>query len=115
MLLFFAEPNGTRQDDGRLLRFLLMIQLHHGGMRSQKRQVQREVRRSRNIRATLKHPGSADRPCVVSDISSDGAKIIVEGSGNIPARFELEFNHGGTRRLCDLIWWDGKSAGIKFV
>jgi hypothetical protein len=84
-------------------------------MRSQKPQFKREVRRSRNIRARLMHPGSADRYCAVSDISSNGAKLIVEGDGTIPARFELAFSDGGTRCLCELIWWHGKSAGIKFV
>jgi hypothetical protein len=33
----------------------------------------------------------AEPKVVVSDISSSGAKIIVDGIGNIPARFELEF------------------------
>jgi hypothetical protein len=31
----------------------------------------------------------ADRPCVVSDVSLNGAKIIVQGEAAIPTHFEL--------------------------
>jgi len=84
-------------------------------MRPPKNQFQREVRRSRSIQARLIQDGCADRPCVVSDVSSNGAKIIVSGEAAIPTRFELVFDIAGTRRICELIWWHGKTAGVKFV
>ena len=40
-------------------------------------QVRREVRRVRYDRARLVQPGYADRPCVVSAVHSNGAKIVV--------------------------------------
>jgi hypothetical protein len=76
---------------------------------------QREVRRSRYIHATLVQHGCADRPCVVSDVSSIGAKIVVSGEAAIPTHFELVFDIAGTRRLCELVRWQGKTAGVKFV
>jgi hypothetical protein len=84
-------------------------------MRLPKNQFQREVRRSRYIHATLVQHGCADRPCVVSDVSSNGAKTVVSGEAAIPTHFELVFDIAGTRRLCELVWWQGKTAGVKFV
>jgi hypothetical protein len=83
-------------------------------MRLPRKQFQRGVRRSRNFPATLVESGSPDRRCVVSDISEGGAKIVVEGRDPIPAHFALVFD-SGTRRICELIWWHGKTAGLKFV
>jgi hypothetical protein len=60
-------------------------------------------------------PGYADRPCVVSDVSQNGAKIVVQGEAVIPTHFELAFDVAGTQRLCELIWWQGKMARVKFV
>ena len=75
----------------------------------------REARRSRRIQAMLVKHGCADRPCAVSDVSLNGAKIIVQGEAAIPTHFELAFEDAGTRRLCELVWWHGKTAGVKFV
>ena len=85
-------------------------------MQPSTKQVRREVRRSRYIYARLVRPGYADRPCVVSNVYSDGAKIVVSGEAAIPIRFELAFDVAGTRcRPCELVWWHGKTAGVKFV
>jgi hypothetical protein len=50
----------------------------------------------------------------VSDVSTDGAKIFVSGEAAVPTHFELAFDNAGTRRLCELVWWRGKTAGVKF-
>jgi hypothetical protein len=52
---------------------------------------------------------------MVSDVSLNGAKIVVQGEAAIPSYFELAFDLAGTRRLCELVWWQGKTAGVKFV
>ena len=85
------------------------VQRHACGMRPPKGQFQRKVQ------ARLIQRGFADRPCVVSDVSSNGAKIIVSGEATIPTHFELAFDLAGTRRTCELVWWHGKTAGVKFV
>jgi len=82
-------------------------------MRPPKNRFQREVRRSRRIQARLVQHGCADRLCLVSDVSTNGAKILVSGEATIPTHFELDI--AGTRRLCELVWWHGKTAGVKFV
>ena len=82
-------------------------------MRPPKNRFQREVRRSRRIQARLVQHVCADRLCVVSDVSANGAKILVSGEATIPTHFELDI--AGTRRLCELVWWHGKTAGVKFV
>ena len=93
----------------------LTIQRHACGMRPPKNQFQRGVRRSRHIQARLVQHGCADRPCVVSDVSTHGAKIVVSGEAAVPTHFELAFDNAGTQRLCELVWWRGKTAGVKFV
>ena len=84
-------------------------------MRRSMNRFPREARRSRRIQAMLVKHGCADRPCVVSDVSLSGAKIIVQGEAAIPTHFELAFDYAGTQRLCELVWWHGKTAGVKFV
>ena len=83
-------------------------------MQPPKNRLQREVRRSRRIQARLVQHGCADRFCMVSDVSTNGAKLIVSGDATIPKHFELAFDLAGTRRLCELVWWHGKTAGVKF-
>ena len=46
---------------------------------------------------------------------SNVAKIVVSGEAVIPTHFELAFDLAGTRRTCELVWWHGKTAGVKFV
>ena len=75
----------------------------------------REVRRARRTRARLLRPGCADRPCTIVDISAHGAKIVVQGHEAIAARFELAFADNGPRRLRELVWQRGKTAGVRFV
>lgn len=84
-------------------------------MRPAIKRIPRETRRSRHIHARLLKHGCADRRCVVSDVSLNGAKIVVQGDAAIPTHFELAFDLAGTQHLCELIWWQGNTAGVKFV
>jgi PilZ domain-containing protein len=84
-------------------------------MRSKAKPFAREVRRARRIQARLLRPGCADRPCTIIDLSARGAKIVVQGDEAITSRFELAFADNGPRRLCELAWQRGKTAGVRFV
>jgi hypothetical protein len=87
-------------------------------MRSTVKTVARAVRRARRIQARLLRPDCVDRPCTVVDVSAGGAKIVVQGDEAIAARFELfelAFADNGPRRLCELVWQRGKTAGVRFV
>ena len=61
--------------------------------------------------------GFAARMCMVQDISSAGAKIIVdEAAAALPARLRLAFARDArTGHKCQVVWRRGKSAGVKFV
>lgn len=75
---------------------------------------QRKAPRSRNVHAMLVQPGYPDRSCIVSAISDDEARIVLEGDTHIPARFVLALDND-QRWVCELIWWHGRTAGLKFV
>jgi len=60
--------------------------------------------------------GFAARQCVVADISSAGARIILEEAIALPARLRLAFARDArTGRICQVVWRRGKSAGVKFL
>lgn len=60
--------------------------------------------------------GFAARQCVVQDISSAGAKIVLEGANALPATLRLAFARDArTGHQCQVIWRRGNLAGVKFV
>ena len=60
--------------------------------------------------------GFGARQCVVADISSAGARIILEEAIALPARLRLAFARDArTGRICQVVWRRGKSAGVKFL
>jgi hypothetical protein len=55
------------------------------------------------------------RSCAISDISDSGARLIVDEEGELPDKFILLLNKsGGARRVCRLVWRDGKTVGVEF-
>ena len=79
--------------------------------------------RKREARKSLSQPGwitleggFAARQCVVQDLSSSGAKIIIEDSNALPAKLRLAFARDArTGRNCEVVWRRGKVVGIRFV
>jgi hypothetical protein len=79
--------------------------------------------KKREARKSLQQPGwitleggFAARRCVVQDISTSGAKIVVDEPEMMPARLRLAFARDArTGRTCQVIWRRGKSLGVKFV
>jgi hypothetical protein len=60
--------------------------------------------------------GFAARQCVVQDISSAGAKILVDGANSLPATLRLAFARDArTGHNCQVVWRRGNIAGLKFV
>ena len=60
--------------------------------------------------------GFAARQCVVQDISSAGAKIVIDGAHTLPATLRLGFARDTrTGRNCQVVWRRGNRAGVKFV
>lgn len=79
--------------------------------------------KKRAARKSLRQPGwitleggFAARQCVVQDLSSSGAKIIVDDNNTLPAKLRLAFSRDArTGRNCEVVWHRGKTFGVKFV
>lgn len=80
---------------------------------TKKRDVRRSVRQAGWI--TL-DGGFAARQCNVLDLSSTGAKIIVDDPQSVTARVRLAFSRDArTGRSCEVVWRRGKTLGVRFV
>jgi hypothetical protein len=53
-------------------------------------------------------------PCVIWDISDEGAKIAAGRPGLLPEHFTLMFSGGASRR-CQIRWRGGRFVGVLFV
>ena len=81
------------------------------------------VNKKRELRKSVHQPGwisfeggFAARPCVVQDMSSNGAKISIEDPNSLPGKLRLALSRDArTGRSCEVVWRRGKSVGIKFV
>jgi hypothetical protein len=56
------------------------------------------------------------QPCLISDISDSGARLMTKEAGDMPAKFLLLLSPtgGGVRRECTLVWREGKMMGVRF-
>jgi hypothetical protein len=80
---------------------------------TKKRDVRRSVRQAGWI--TL-DGGFAARQCNVLDLSSTGAKIVVDDPHSVTARVRLAFSRDArTGRTCEVVWRRGKTLGVRFV
>ena len=80
---------------------------------TKKREARKSLRQSGWI--TLEG-GFAARQCVVQDISTTGAKLMVDDPNLLPARLRLAFARDArTGRTCQVVWRRAKSVGVKFV
>jgi hypothetical protein len=57
---------------------------------------------------------SPNLPCVIWDISDEGAKLAAARPLLLPERFTLMFSDG-THRRCQVRWRGEKFIGVKFV
>jgi PilZ domain len=57
-----------------------------------------------------------ERPCIVSDFSSGGAKITGVMAKTIPDEFKLRIAPGqGRARTCRVVWRTDNSLGVEFT
>jgi hypothetical protein len=60
--------------------------------------------------------GSPLHPCVISDISATGAKLVALTAGSVPDQFDLLLaGASGPRRKANVMWRAGSSLGVRFV
>ena len=77
----------------------------------------------RSHRQSLKYParidigdGSPPRPCVLTDVSVSGARVMVEKPHEISDQFSLLIApEHGTMRRCKVAWREDKQIGLEFV
>jgi hypothetical protein len=77
----------------------------------------RNVQRTRILRSAkiiLPHKTSTIH-CTVQNITSAGACLKLANTYGLPDTFELTFEHGRTRRTCQVAWRTSDQVGVKFV
>jgi hypothetical protein len=109
----------TGQVEGRSQRFIKPAVLWSGGgvetimAVTKKRDVRRSVHQAGWI--TL-DGGFAARPCNVRDLSTSGAKLVVEDPTSIGNKMRLAFSRDArTGRNCEVVWRRGKTLGVRFL
>jgi hypothetical protein len=75
--------------------------------------ARRAVRHQTNERGKI-YEKHAVRGCIVTELSSKGARIGLGAQAALPLRFEIEFVATGRRVPAQLIWQRGLTAGIQF-
>jgi hypothetical protein len=78
--------------------------------------------RRNSPRKAIQYPGLivADgqpvRQCMIADVSSGGARLIVRGIESLPSRFKLMWSHTArTGSDCVVRWRDPEAVGVQFV
>ena len=56
------------------------------------------------------------RPCLISDISEGGARLLLDNNDELPDRFMLLLSaRGEARRRCRVIWRKDLAVGVAFM
>lgn len=80
---------------------------------TKKRDVRRSVHQAGWI--TL-DGGFAARPCNVLDLSSSGAKLVVDDPTSVSNKMRLAFSRDArSGRDCEVVWRRGKTLGVRFI
>jgi hypothetical protein len=80
---------------------------------TKKREARRSVQQAGWI--TLEG-GFAARQCNVLDLSTTGAKIVLDDPSSVPAKIRLAFSRDARNgRSCEVVWRRGKTIGVRFV
>jgi hypothetical protein len=79
---------------------------------------QRSARRriTRHPGLLLNPDGSILCPCMMNDVSAEGAKLELQSQGQIPDEFTLLLSkYGNVSRKCKVLWRSKNSVGIRFI
>ena len=78
--------------------------------------------RRKDIRVEWNSPGRffndgsrSGHPCVVGNLSSGGAKIVVAANAVITDTFRLRITPHSPLRECMIVWRKGEALGVHFV
>jgi hypothetical protein len=80
-------------------------------------ELRKKPRQPFHYRASILTPSDpTPRSCSIADISETGAKVSVEIEHELPDQFILFLTpNGATRRLCQVIWRNGLTVGVRFI
>jgi hypothetical protein len=81
------------------------------------------VNRKRDVRRSIQQSGwitldggFAARPCNVEDLSTSGAKLVVDDPTAVPNKMRLAFTRDArASRPCEVVWRRGKTLGVRFI
>jgi hypothetical protein len=81
------------------------------------------VTKKREARRSVQQPGwitldggFAARQCNVLDLSTTGAKVIVDDPTSVSNRMRLAFSRDARNgRTCEVVWRRGKMIGVRFI
>jgi hypothetical protein len=73
----------------------------------------RQALRLRKFKAGTIFLGTRGVPCTVRSLSETGARLQVQTTYGIPAKFEL-VTTGEPRRACRVTWLDETTLGVEF-
>lgn len=60
--------------------------------------------------------GAPPHPCVISDISATGAKLVDVAADTVPDEFDLLLAGArGPRRRSTVVWRAGSTLGVRFI
>ena len=87
------------------------------GMNPPKLKLKRQARRRRYQSAWIVPDGTYDRSeCRLTNISRDGAQIVIAAAAEIPKHFALALvPNASQKRSCEVVWRKGQTVGIRFV
>jgi hypothetical protein len=79
-------------------------------------ELRKKRRRQFHYNASILLDGKGTlRPCLISDISESGARIVLDSDCELPECFLLLLTTAGdARRRCRVVWRTGKTVGIEF-
>ena len=77
----------------------------------------RALRRNRVLKSALAAYNSqfTTMPCVMRNVSEDGARLEFDELARVPASFVLHVGIDGYQIGCERVWRDGKACGVKFT
>jgi hypothetical protein len=53
--------------------------------------------------------------CVVRNLTSAGARLIISNAANLPEKLAITFDRGQTARQCRIVWRTMNEMGVSFI
>ncbi len=76
------------------------------------RRSRRRLLKSATICFNARH---STLPCTVRDMSEGGARLLAQGSINVPDTFELHIDLDGIWVACEVVWRRQSEVGVRFT